>query len=81
MTKREFQPAWNVVAASWSKVSPQDRDTHFFGTLDFDTAQAVFHRASSLFRGSSDRSGSTVICLAEYGVCSRGKRLSSCRGP
>jgi len=41
---REFGPEWDAVAAAWSTVSPEDRNSHFFGTLDFDLAQTVFQR-------------------------------------
>jgi len=41
---KEFEPAWIAVGSAWNTVSPKDRDTHFFGTLDFENAQAVFQR-------------------------------------
>ncbi|KAH9981279.1 oligosaccharyl transferase subunit OST3/OST6 family [Lactifluus volemus] len=41
---REFDPSWKSVAKAWSKVSPSDRDSHFFATLDFDSAQALFQK-------------------------------------
>jgi len=41
---KEFEPSWNAVGSAWTKVPAKERDTHFFGTLDFETAQAVFQR-------------------------------------
>jgi len=40
----EFSPAWTTVAKSWTKVSSSQRDTFFFGTLDFDSASSVFQK-------------------------------------
>ncbi|TFL07636.1 oligosaccharyl transferase subunit OST3/OST6 family [Pterulicium gracile] len=41
---KEFDPSWKTVAEAWSTVPAKHRDTHFFGTLDFDNAQAVFQK-------------------------------------
>jgi len=41
---REFDPNFNAVAKSWTKVPQQDRDQHFFATADFDSASAVFQK-------------------------------------
>lgn len=45
---REFQPSFNTVAKAWTKVSPVDRDQHFFATVDFDDAMLVFQKARHL---------------------------------
>ncbi|PBK96885.1 oligosaccharyl transferase subunit OST3/OST6 family [Armillaria gallica] len=39
---REFDPSWTAVAKAWAAVPKEHRDTHFFGTLDFDDGQTVF---------------------------------------
>jgi len=39
---KEFDPAWSAVAKAWSSVPKEKRDTHFFGTLDFDDGPTVF---------------------------------------
>jgi len=41
---KEFYPAWTAVGTAWSKASPENRDSHFFGSVDFENAQAVFQR-------------------------------------
>ncbi|OBZ75117.1 Dolichyl-diphosphooligosaccharide--protein glycosyltransferase subunit 3 [Grifola frondosa] len=41
---REFEPSFNAVAKAWTKVPPQDRDSHFFATVDFDTGMAIFQK-------------------------------------
>ena len=43
---REFGPAWDTVAKSWTKTPTEHRNSHFFATIDFDTAQPVFQRVS-----------------------------------
>ncbi len=44
---REFDPSWTAVAKAWAAVSKEHRDTHFFGTLDFDDGQTVFSQVCS----------------------------------
>ncbi|THU91135.1 oligosaccharyl transferase subunit OST3/OST6 family [Dendrothele bispora CBS 962.96] len=41
---KEFDPSWNAVAKAWSTAPKEHRDTHFFGTLDFDEGQTVFQK-------------------------------------
>jgi len=41
---KEFNPAWDTVAKAWTKAPTEHRNTHFFATIDFDNAQAVFQR-------------------------------------
>ncbi|KIY43554.1 hypothetical protein FISHEDRAFT_78406 [Fistulina hepatica ATCC 64428] len=41
---KEFDPEWSAVVKAWSQVPAEDRDTHFFGTLDFTNGQAVFQK-------------------------------------
>ena len=43
---REFGPAWDTVAKAWAKTPTEHRNSHFFGTIDFDNAQSVFQRVS-----------------------------------
>jgi len=43
---REFGPSWDIVAKAWTKTPAEHRNTHFFATIDFDTAQPVFQRVS-----------------------------------
>ncbi|CAL1704424.1 unnamed protein product [Somion occarium] len=40
----EFDPAFNEVAKAWQKVPAAERDSHFFGTLDFDDGVKVFQK-------------------------------------
>ncbi|TFK42567.1 oligosaccharyl transferase subunit OST3/OST6 family [Crucibulum laeve] len=40
----EFDPSWNMVAKSWTSVPKEQRNTHFFATLDFDDAPTVFQK-------------------------------------
>ncbi|KAH6918572.1 dolichyl-diphosphooligosaccharide-protein glycotransferase [Coprinopsis sp. MPI-PUGE-AT-0042] len=42
----EFDPSWNQVANAWTKVPTAQKDQHFFATLDFDGAPAIFQRLS-----------------------------------
>ncbi|KAF7304898.1 hypothetical protein MKEN_01204100 [Mycena kentingensis (nom. inval.)] len=44
MPCKEFNPSWNAVAKAWTKVTPAERDNHFFATLDFDEGPAVFQK-------------------------------------
>ncbi|KIM29014.1 hypothetical protein M408DRAFT_329052 [Serendipita vermifera MAFF 305830] len=41
---REFAPHFATIAKAWSKVTPEQRDQHFFATLDFADAVEVFRR-------------------------------------
>ncbi|KAJ4487936.1 dolichyl-diphosphooligosaccharide-protein glycotransferase [Lentinula aciculospora] len=41
---KEFDPAWNSVAKAWATVPAEQRDRHFFATLDFDEAPTVFQK-------------------------------------
>jgi len=41
---REFNPSWTAVAKSWSQVPPEQRDQHFFASLDFDDGPTIFQR-------------------------------------
>ncbi|KAH9926214.1 oligosaccharyl transferase subunit OST3/OST6 family [Fomitopsis serialis] len=41
---KEFDPSWNAVAKAWSKVSAAERNSHFFGTVDFDHAMTIFQQ-------------------------------------
>ncbi|KAH9901027.1 oligosaccharyl transferase subunit OST3/OST6 family [Cubamyces lactineus] len=41
---KEFDPAFNAVAKAWTKVPVEDRDSHFFATVDFDNAMGVFQK-------------------------------------
>ncbi|KAJ3523790.1 hypothetical protein NM688_g8668 [Phlebia brevispora] len=43
---KEFQPSFNTVAKAWTKVPEQERNLHFFGTIDFDEAMTVFQKLS-----------------------------------
>jgi OST3 / OST6 family, transporter family len=44
---REFGPSWTAVANSWNRVSPEQRNQHFFATLDFEDGAATFQRVRS----------------------------------
>ncbi|PFH54341.1 hypothetical protein AMATHDRAFT_135782 [Amanita thiersii Skay4041] len=41
---KEFDPAWEAVAAAWATVPKEHRDNHFFATLDFDDGYTVFQK-------------------------------------
>ncbi|OCH94993.1 oligosaccharyl transferase subunit OST3/OST6 family [Obba rivulosa] len=41
---RDFDPSFNTVAKAWSTVPAPERDSHFFGTLDFDNGMATFQK-------------------------------------
>ncbi|ETW85897.1 hypothetical protein HETIRDRAFT_432477 [Heterobasidion irregulare TC 32-1] len=41
---KEFDPSFASVAKAWSYVSRNDRDKHFFATLDFDNGSPVFQK-------------------------------------
>ncbi|KAF4576579.1 OST3/OST6 family protein [Pleurotus pulmonarius] len=41
---REFDPSWVEVAKAWSKTPKEQRDQHFFATLDFDNSQVTFQK-------------------------------------
>ncbi|KXN89246.1 Dolichyl-diphosphooligosaccharide--protein glycosyltransferase subunit 3 [Leucoagaricus sp. SymC.cos] len=41
---REFDPAWNAIAKAWTSVPQEQRDNHFFATLDFDDGPTVFQK-------------------------------------
>lgn len=43
---REFGPSWDTVAKAWATTPTEHRDSHFFATIDYDNAQAVFQRVS-----------------------------------
>lgn len=40
----EFHATWTAVAKAWAKAPSVHRDAHFFATLDFDDAPAVFRK-------------------------------------
>ena len=50
---REFNPSWTAVAKSWSQVPPEQRDQHFFASLDFDDGPTIFQRVRSVCRSIS----------------------------
>lgn len=39
---KEFDPAWNAVAKSWTTVPKESRNDHFFAVIDFDETPSVF---------------------------------------
>ncbi|KAJ3507875.1 hypothetical protein NLJ89_g6060 [Agrocybe chaxingu] len=41
---KAFNPSWHAVAQAWSQASAQQRNNHFFGTLDFDDGSVVFQK-------------------------------------
>jgi len=41
---KEFDPSFVAVAQAWHTAPQADRDSHFFGTVDFDEASAVFQK-------------------------------------
>ncbi|GLB34939.1 putative dolichyl-diphosphooligosaccharide-protein glycotransferase [Lyophyllum shimeji] len=41
---KEFDPSWNTVAEAWATVPKEQRDQHFFATIDFDDGQATFQK-------------------------------------
>ncbi|KAH8833594.1 oligosaccharyl transferase subunit OST3/OST6 family [Flagelloscypha sp. PMI_526] len=41
---REFEPSWNAVSKAWTNVPKEAQESHFFATLDFDDAPAVFQK-------------------------------------
>lgn len=41
---REFEPAFTAVAKAWANAPKDQRDKHFFATLDFDDGPAVFQK-------------------------------------
>ncbi|KZT67725.1 hypothetical protein DAEQUDRAFT_745980 [Daedalea quercina L-15889] len=41
---KEFDPSWNAIAKAWSTVPAAERDSHFFGTVDFDQAMSIFQQ-------------------------------------
>ena len=56
---REFNPSWIAVAKAWSKVSPSERDTHFFATLDFEDnlelfKKVIYHSHVKVFDSTRD---------------------------
>lgn len=40
----EFEPSFTAVAKAWTKTAKDDRNSHFFATLDFDDAQMIFQQ-------------------------------------
>ncbi|KAF5315854.1 hypothetical protein D9611_004706 [Ephemerocybe angulata] len=44
MPCREFDPAFQRVAKAWSTTRKDQREQHFFATLDFDNGPAVFQK-------------------------------------
>jgi len=44
LSARQFAPSWDAVAKAWTTVNLENRDSHFFATLDFDDAPAVFQK-------------------------------------
>ena len=49
----EFKPHFELAAKSWAKVGQDNRNQHFFATLDFDEARDIFRRVSSRSRGGA----------------------------
>ncbi|TDL27489.1 oligosaccharyl transferase subunit OST3/OST6 family [Rickenella mellea] len=43
---REFDPTFNTVAKTWMSVSKENRDQHFFATLDYKDGPDVFKKLS-----------------------------------
>ncbi|KAL9715164.1 oligosaccharyl transferase subunit ost3/OST6 [Leucoagaricus gongylophorus] len=41
---KQFAPAWDAMVNAWSNAEPDHRNNHFFATLDFDDAPAVFQK-------------------------------------
>jgi len=41
---RAFDSSWTAVAKSWSRVPKEQRDQHFFATLDFEDGSTIFQR-------------------------------------
>lgn len=41
---REFEPSFTAVARAWVNAPKEQRDKHFFATLDFDDGHAVFQK-------------------------------------
>ncbi|KAI0079940.1 oligosaccharyl transferase subunit OST3/OST6 family [Panus rudis PR-1116 ss-1] len=41
---KEFDPSFTEVAKAWSTVPADQRNSHFFGTLDFDNGPTVFQK-------------------------------------
>ncbi|KAF9005665.1 oligosaccharyl transferase subunit OST3/OST6 family [Cyathus striatus] len=41
---KEFEPSWNAVANAWATTPKEQRDSHFFATLDFDEGPTVFQK-------------------------------------
>jgi len=39
-----FDPSWTAVAKSWSRVPREQRDQHFFASLDFEDGSTIFQR-------------------------------------
>ena len=44
---RTFQPSFDTVAKAWTKVTPADRNKHFFAYANFDNAMTVFQKVSN----------------------------------
>ncbi|TFY82622.1 hypothetical protein EWM64_g1387 [Hericium alpestre] len=47
---REFEPAWKAVAKAWTAVPKEQRDQHFFATLDFDDGHSVFQKSGTMLQ-------------------------------
>ena len=43
-----FGPSWTAVARSWSRTPQEQRDQHFFATLDFEDGSPIFQRVRSV---------------------------------
>ncbi|KAF8350694.1 dolichyl-diphosphooligosaccharide-protein glycotransferase [Amanita rubescens] len=41
---RQFDSTWKAVAAAWTKTPKEQRNYHFFATLDFDNGHTVFQK-------------------------------------
>ena len=65
LSARQFAPSWDAVAKAWTRVNPEHRDSHFFATLDFDSAPAVFQKVLFPFPASlsSDSMSSWAFLL------------------
>lgn len=71
----EFKPHFELAAKSWAKVEQDNRNQHFFATLDFDEARDVFRRVSSRSRGGRSWKLTSVFlsswdwCLHQLCIC------------
>ncbi|THH33922.1 hypothetical protein EUX98_g246 [Antrodiella citrinella] len=45
---KEFDPSFKEVGRSWSTVPAEERNSHFFATLDFDNGMTVFQKSAPI---------------------------------